>query len=53
MKNAIRMACNTISHEVNPHIEEAVKKYSLTHKLIFPFQRVSPPANFNRDTDIE
>jgi glycerol-3-phosphate acyltransferase PlsX len=31
MKNAIRMACNTISHGVNPHIEEAVKKYSLTH----------------------
>jgi len=31
MKNAIRMACNTISHEVNPHIEEAVKKYALTH----------------------
>ncbi len=27
MKNAIRMACHTISHEVNPHIEEAVKKY--------------------------
>ncbi len=31
MKNAIRMACETISHRVNPHIEEAVRQYSLTH----------------------
>jgi len=31
MKNAIRMACSTISHGVNPHIKEAVKKYTLTH----------------------
>lgn len=31
MKNAIRMACHTISHGVNPHIEEAVKKYAMTH----------------------
>lgn len=31
MKNAIRMACETISHRVNPHIEEAVRHYSLTH----------------------
>ena len=31
MKNAIRMACHAISHGVNPHIEEAVKKYALTH----------------------
>ena len=31
MKNAIRMACETISHRVNPHIEEAVKHYALTH----------------------
>ena len=31
MKNAIRIACETISHRVNPHIEEAVKLYALTH----------------------
>lgn len=31
MKNALRMACDTISHEVNPHIEEAVKRHILTH----------------------
>lgn len=31
MKNALRMACETISHSVNPHIEEAVRKYALTH----------------------
>jgi phosphate acyltransferase len=27
MKNALRMACETIRHEVNPHIIEAVKRY--------------------------
>ncbi len=27
MKNALRMACETISHRVNPHIEEAVRKH--------------------------
>jgi phosphate acyltransferase len=27
MKNALRMACETISHEVNPHIIEAVQRY--------------------------
>lgn len=31
MKNAIRMACETVSHQVNPHIEEAVRHYALTH----------------------
>ena len=31
MKNALRAACETISHEVNPHIAEAVKKHALTH----------------------
>jgi len=31
MKNAIRMACETIAHRVNPPIEEAVRHYSLTH----------------------
>jgi len=38
MKNALRMACETIQHEVNPHIIEAVKRHheskvpaSLTH----------------------
>ena len=27
MKNALRMACETISHEVNPHIISAVQRY--------------------------
>lgn len=27
MKNALRMACETIRHEVNPHIIEAVKRH--------------------------
>jgi phosphate acyltransferase len=27
MKNALRMACETISHEVNPHIIQAVQRY--------------------------
>ena len=27
MKNALRMACETISHEVNPHIIDAVQRY--------------------------
>jgi glycerol-3-phosphate acyltransferase PlsX len=27
MKNALRMACETISHEVNPHIINAVRRY--------------------------
>lgn len=31
MKNALRMACDTISHQVNPHIEEAVTQHSLSH----------------------
>ncbi|MBX7211388.1 MAG: phosphate acyltransferase PlsX [Verrucomicrobiaceae bacterium] len=31
MKNAIRMACETVSHELNPHIEEAVRQYAITH----------------------
>ena len=31
MKNAIRMACETISHQLNPHIEEAVRHHSLLH----------------------
>lgn len=31
MKNALRMACETISHRVNPHIEEAVRKHALAH----------------------
>lgn len=31
IKNAIRMACETVSHQVNPHIEEAVRQYALTH----------------------
>ena len=31
MKNALRAACETISHQVNPHIEEAVRKHALMH----------------------
>jgi glycerol-3-phosphate acyltransferase PlsX len=31
MKNALRMACETIQHEVNPHIEEAVTEHTLAH----------------------
>lgn len=31
MKNAIRMACDTISHQVNPHIEAAVSQHLLIH----------------------
>lgn len=31
MKNAIRMACQTISHQVNPHIEAAVTHHLVTH----------------------
>lgn len=31
MKNAIRMACDTISHQVNPHIEAAISQHLLTH----------------------
>ncbi len=31
MKNALRMACETISHRVNPHIEEAVRKHREEH----------------------
>jgi glycerol-3-phosphate acyltransferase PlsX len=31
MKNALRMACETITHRVNPHIQEAAEKHSLTH----------------------
>ncbi len=31
MKNAIRMACDTISHQVNPHIEAAISQHLLIH----------------------
>jgi glycerol-3-phosphate acyltransferase PlsX len=31
MKNAIRMACESISHQVNPHIEAAMAPHALTH----------------------
>lgn len=31
MKNALRMACETIQHSVNPHIEEAVTQHILSH----------------------
>ncbi len=31
MKNAIRMACDTISHQVNPHIESAISQHLLIH----------------------
>ncbi|MEN3943566.1 phosphate acyltransferase PlsX [Prosthecobacter sp. SYSU 5D2] len=31
MKNAIRMACDTISHQVNPHIEAALSQHLLIH----------------------
>ncbi len=31
MKNALRMACETIQHSVNPHIEEAVTQHTLSH----------------------
>ncbi len=31
MKNAIRMACETISHQVNPHIEAAISQHLLIH----------------------
>lgn len=31
MKNAIRMACDTITHQINPHIEAAMKQHSLNH----------------------
>lgn len=31
MKNAIRMACDTITHQVNPRIEAAMTPHSLTH----------------------
>lgn len=31
MKNAIRMACETISHQVNPHIEAAISQHLLLH----------------------
>lgn len=31
MKNALRMACETITHRVNPHIQEAAEKHTLTH----------------------
>ncbi len=32
MKNALRMACETIRHEVNPHIIEAVKRHHESKK---------------------
>ncbi len=31
MKNAIRMACETVSHQVNPHIEAAISQHLLLH----------------------
>ncbi len=31
MKNALRAACRAVSHEINPHIEEAVQKHALVH----------------------
>jgi glycerol-3-phosphate acyltransferase PlsX len=31
MKNALRMACETISHQVTPHIEAAAAAYAQTH----------------------
>lgn len=31
MKNALRMACETISHQVNPHIEAAISLHLLQH----------------------
>ncbi|SKB07969.1 phosphate:acyl-[acyl carrier protein] acyltransferase [Prosthecobacter debontii] len=31
MKNAIRMACETITHQVNPHIEAAISQHLLIH----------------------
>ena len=34
MKNALRMACETISQRVNPHIEAAIQQHSLTHASV-------------------
>lgn len=34
MKNAIRMACETISHQVNPHIEAAISQHLLIHAQV-------------------
>jgi glycerol-3-phosphate acyltransferase PlsX len=31
MKNAIRMACESISHQINPHIETAMTQHHLNH----------------------
>jgi glycerol-3-phosphate acyltransferase PlsX len=31
MKNAIRMACDSITHQINPHIEAAMTQHSLNH----------------------
>ena len=28
IRNAIRVACESVSHEVNPHIEEALRELS-------------------------
>ncbi|MCB1211702.1 MAG: phosphate acyltransferase PlsX, partial [Verrucomicrobiales bacterium] len=33
MKNALRMACETISHKVNPHIQEAATLYASSHHV--------------------
>jgi glycerol-3-phosphate acyltransferase PlsX len=33
MKNALRMACETISQGLSPHIEAAVAEYSVTHHV--------------------
>ncbi len=41
MKNALRMACESISHGVNPHIVEAIKTH---HDSITPPTHANPPA---------
>ena len=33
MKNALRMACETISHKVNPHIQEAAALHASSHHV--------------------
>ena len=41
IKNALRMACESIRHEVNPHIVEAVKKH---HDSTTPAPHATLPA---------
>jgi glycerol-3-phosphate acyltransferase PlsX len=31
--NAIRVACESVEHHVNPHIEAAIQQYNLTHEV--------------------